>query len=388
MKLLLYEMKKYFFKKSILICILIFSIINLYKVWSMYDIYMGNNYFSIASETMQNGYRKVYEDKLKGQITEDKIKFVRDYYEDTAKTVATPDFSKEYDDSRYTGYVYGDYWLFMQGILPDMSYTYMYGSNIQNIVDRAKENIDFFNEVDNKYEVKVNEKILNNYKNRYIPEFHMNFGIEYYFIYDFSALLIILLIVLGLSRVFCNEHETGMIQLIGSSPNKNKTIKMKFFASYIYILFVALYFYLLDFIAIDKIAGIYDLSNPIYTLQFFKETPLNMSIFSYLILDFVLKCIVFLFIGEIVLIFSFNFKRVIPVFFLSILSISALIFLNDFFTSVLNPVSLITNYELLKTFQCYNFFGIPVFKYKVYVLVTFIWCIILGLIIKRRSVKW
>lgn len=388
MRILYYEMRKNFLKPSIIICLIIFSFINIYKINEGYKNFMYLNYPKVAGDIFLEGYKKVYYEKVKGEITKEKIDFIMNYYKEMIKLLDDPGFNKEYDESKYTGYIFGDKNLFKDGIISDMEYNYMYGSNISKIVEKSRENVILYSKLGNDYEVNKNKKIINSYENRSLTELSLTWGIEYYLRYDFSSLLIILLMILGLSSVFCNENETQMLQLIATSVNKRKTVMMKFFASFGYIVFLCSYFYLLDLLAIYIITGTDTFSNPLYSLSFFQFTPLNMSVASFLVLDFMMKIFVMLFLAGIVLLLSSYLKQTVIVFVLSVTLVSGLILLNDYQSTVLNPIALVTNYTMVNKFESINVFGLCLLKHQVCIGITGIWCFILLVIMRKRAVRW
>lgn len=385
MDILFFEIKKNFLKPSILICILVFSMINIFKITVGYDSFLLTEHHVISPHT---GYEKIYAEKLSGKLTDEKVNFVRGYYKELLEETSKVDHSTEYDKNRYTGYLFGDLNLIKRYVIPLLEYNYMYSSNMVDVLDKANDNVKLYSNLGNKYEKAKNNRVAEMYKNRKIEDTTNNRGISYYFRYDFSALLVILLLIFGLSTVFCNENETQMVELIRTSKNRKKTVTMKFLASFIYVFAISLYFYLMDLILIYMISGTDSFFVPIYSVPFFELTPLNMSVIAFIFLDFVMNFMVFTLLGIFLLYISYYLKRTVNSIVFGIIAISGLIMANDFFKTVLNPVSLITNYSMVRNFEGLNVFGICILNYEAAIIVSVSYFFVLCLFIRKQAIKW
>lgn len=388
MAILYYEIKKNFLKPSILIFLIIFSIINIYKINISYRDYTLENYKGYVGVLTNLGNQKLYKEKLKGDINNEKIDFVMDYYKELLEIVSKIDYSTEYDENLYTGYSFAEKNLLERNVIPFLKYNYMYGTNILEIVEKAKVNIEFYSNISNTYEVMKNKRIINMYRNRELNNITNTRGMEYYFKYNFSSLLVILLLLLGLPNVFCIENETGMSNLISISKNKNMTIKMKFIGSFIYMFIISLYFLFLNLITIYIISGTDSFFIPLYGLKIFEFTPLKVSVASFIFYDFLMKFLVFLLLGGIILLVSYYLKQTMSAFLVGTVSITGLIIINDFWSTCYNPISLITNYSMVRSFECSNIFGFCILDYEISIFIGIVYLFVICFFVRKQAIKW
>ena len=195
MRLLRYEFWKLFCKKAVFICLALFLVINIYKISRLPErenITSYDEYFS--------GYDAVY-DIVKGKMTEEKILFVVENYQELSALNEQNAFSNNPNEDRFTHYDFGDYIVFMQ-FFNGMDYAYNYGANMSGYINLAKENVDFFLERGNEYDASVNQKMIDIYGGRGIGAYYDTYGFSKFFEYDFSSLLIILLLLLSLASSF------------------------------------------------------------------------------------------------------------------------------------------------------------------------------------------
>lgn len=99
-ELIIAECKKIYRKKALWGLLLLLAAADIYKVHQMHGQEM----------TQIDGYQEVYA-KIRGKITEEKLRFVIDYYKECEEKI-NAGYSTEYNQDRYTGYDFGDYNLF------------------------------------------------------------------------------------------------------------------------------------------------------------------------------------------------------------------------------------------------------------------------------------
>ncbi len=242
MKLLYFEMRKSWLKLSTLIILIILSCVNVYKE---NEYSKTNSIFPNTNSEQRKVYYELYYNKLSGEITNDRIQLIQDMYFPLAEECSDMQYSTDYDKNKLTGYVFGDYYLFKKYIIPQVEYAYMYPQTSNVISKKASENIDFYNNFENKYEIRKNKIIYNTYKDRFIPEYRLTEWVSIYFSYDFSSLLIILMLILGCCSVFSSETEKGMDITINSINKRNKTINAKIISTLIYCLVLLIFSLLL-----------------------------------------------------------------------------------------------------------------------------------------------
>lgn len=368
MRILKYELIKIFRKKSIIIALIIFSVINIYKInYSFKNDHIINNEHKVGKEYSQ-GYWRAH-DEIAGTITYDKINFIKNRYKNAMDIVSSGNYSKEPNQpNTYTGYIFGDMNMFKE-LYDGLDYYYNYEKRLNNVIAKAEENIDFYRERANLFEVKNNKKILSVYGKRSLSEFYDTTAYEEFFKYDFSSLLIILLLTFGLASVFSGERESSMNTiLLTSKYGKNFTIATKILAAMMYVAIISIYFFILDFLCFSVIFKLLGYNLPIYSMRDFEYTPLNMEIWKFIIYSDTIKLFGFMVIGLLILLFSSIFSESLVSFIASIGMITGCLAINDFFhgkareiIAFINPVSMLTNRELFKEYSVIDILGKPFF---------------------------
>ncbi len=364
MRIVIYELIKIFRKKSIIIALLVFSLINIYKVNDCF------NRSGKADSAVYQGYWKAYEN-ASGKITESKINFVINGYKNSKKIVDAGNFSTNPNQpNTYTGYIFGDMNMFKE-LYDSLDYSYNYERSLDNVISKARQNIQFFKNHKNAFEVKSNRNIVNVYANRSISEFYNTEGYEEFFKYNFSSLLIILLLILGLAPVFSSEKETGMHVMQSTCKyGKTATVSAKIFSSALYIIIICVWFFLLDYICFSVFFKLLGHGLPVYAMQSYQFTPFTMKIWEFVIFLDCIKLIVFLSLGVIILLFSSVFSESLLPFAFSAGAIFICLGSNDFgsyklreLLSVINPLSLLSSRKPFQKYEVVNLFGEPIFQY-------------------------
>jgi len=369
-KLINYEMKKHFYKRSLIIALLIFSIFDVMKISSVYKTN------SLIANTDSSKWRDVYwqlYDQYKGQITLEKIEKLLSIYKPIEKQTADLTASRRMDNpNTYTGNVYSDYYLLTWYYIQPMEYAYMYQSTANDIVRRAQENITFFHDLGNEYKLNENKKIAKLFSDRVITNFSYTEMYQNYLDYDFSSLLVLLLCLYGLVGVFVVEKESDMdMLLLTTEAGGKKTIAAKLSASLLFVSFICLWFWLLDFIAFGLIFHSFDATNsPLYALKSYENASVNLTLGQYSILSALIKTVGMLVIGLTFLLISLKSKNALIPFVWNFIFVSILVILNEtlagsghVIVKIINPFILVENNELFSNVEFINFFGIPVLDY-------------------------
>lgn len=389
-RIIMYEFIKIFRKKSIIFALIFFSIINIYKI----NIYYKNN--GRVNSEFNQGYWRAY-NKVSGVINDEKINFVIKEYKNAKVLVDNGNYDKKYNHSNtntYTGYVFGDMNMFNE-LYSSLNYCYNYDKYMDAAISKAKENIEFYEKCDNNFQVKNSKKIISFYSNRKINEFYNTEGYESFFNYDFSSVLIILILILGLASVFSGEKEAGMYNVIYTCKyGKENTVVSKVIASMIYTIIVCSWFFILDIISFSLIFNLSGGNLSVYSMQIFKYTPLNMKIWEFIICSNIIKLLGFFVIGGIIILLSSVFSESLLPFILSTGIITVYLSGNDFLSgkakeivTLINPISLLTNRELFKEYSVINIVGEPVFQFLVliFIMIIFLIFIIFFIIIANRK---
>ena len=377
-------MRKSWLKLSTLIILIILSCVNVYKE---NEYSKTNSIFPSINSEQRKVYYELYYNKLSGEITNDRIQLIQDMYFPLAEECSDMQYSTDYDKNKLTGYVFGDYYLFKKYIIPQVEYAYMYPQTSNVISKKASENIDFYNNFESKYEIRKNKIINNTYKDRFIPEYRLTEWVSIYFSYDFSSLLIILMLILGCCSVFSSETEKGMDITINSINKRNKTINAKIISTLIYCLVLLIFFTAFDLIYIAARYGIDGVFCPIYSVSMFQFCPFIFSVFIVILICLLCKLLVFFIIGLMCLLISILSKNTIMSTDLSFLASIGLITLNDKSSNIFNPIGLLSTRNYISQLECSNIFDIPVLSLFINLLFGAILIIILLLLNKKLAFR-
>lgn len=359
-RIIIFELKKLFRNRLTLIMLVILSILNVYHI---YDDYVKN----VGLEKQYyNAYFDVYED-VSGEWDTAKIDYVTSEYEKAKAIIDTGSFSTEPNQpDTHTGYVFGDYGLF-EKIKTEMETLYHYDDAMTEITQKAADNAAFYKQNENEYLAELNQKLENTYRNRSVSAFYDTFGLTEYFKYDFSTLLIMILLIPLLSPLFAKEHEIEMFSLLKLTPNFKKLSLCKLSAGSIAVCIVTLIFLLEDFLMFTYLYHISGLSQPIYTLPSFFYSPLTISIGTYILMNAALKLLGFLVLGGICMAVSSVVKNeILP--FCSSFAVTLILVLTDAFArnsivSIFNPITLLSYGKLFEEFQVIRMMGTPVYAF-------------------------
>lgn len=394
-KLLLFECRKHFLKKSIVLAILLFSILNVVKIYSVYD---QTSLLSKSTDPVWNDlYWDMYED-FGGTITNKKIEKLMSIYGPLDKQTADKTASTATDNpNTYTGNIYNDTLFFRWNFVNPMEYAYMYRSYANDVVITAKENLAFFESLGNQYEYRKNAAIVDRYTGRNISDFSYTEMYKNYIHYDFSAFLIMLICMYVLINVFVSEKETEMdVLLLTTKAGGTKTVVAKIMTSAIFVCVVCSWFWLLDFAAFATIFRSLEATfSPLYAIENFANASISISLGTYAVLSILVKTAGILVLSLVFLLISTLFKNALFPFIMSLFATFGFIYMQEMYMGsgrillkVLNPFVLVVNRELFRKTEFVNLFGYPVISYVLALLFALAWgtiCILGIMIIVRKN---
>ena len=212
---------------------------------------------AVAANTsgMQAGYDTIYE-RIKGPITEEIVRFLTSEYQRLDALTADGTYSREPQEGTYSGYIFGDYYLLHSYFYPHMEYSVKYSSDMEEILAQAKENMTFYRESGNTAGAAENAYILHHYAGRTIPAFYLYDGWEALLSYDFSDLLILLLLILAVAPAFTREKENGMTLILSSCKRGRWPLLIsKCGAGVIFAWILTILFALLNFLVFGLLCG-------------------------------------------------------------------------------------------------------------------------------------
>ncbi len=355
MKIVYFEMRKSWLKVSTFIFLFIFLGLNFFRLNDF-----CRSYYKTYGD-FQEPYYRLYE-TVCGEITDEKLNPFKIRSGELEAEIMTQTYSTEYDPEKYiyTGYAHGDFSLYSLMISPEISYAATYANTSNKIAAKAAESYSFYKEMGNDYESRKNGMIYNLYSNRGISEYRATNWANAYFSYDFSSLLCIILLILGLSSSFTRERESGMEQLISAYGKTKSTVISKVISSIVFCLILTIAFTFSDLMAVDRFLVIKNINMPIYSAELFELTPFNITFAEAVLVCAGLRLLGLFAISLLVMMISKITPNTIAATVSAFAAVLFLIFLSLISDSFIDPIGLLTPKKYLEKFGVMNLFGRPV----------------------------
>ncbi|MEK4005048.1 ABC transporter permease [Paenibacillus sp. FSL H3-0333] len=390
-KLISYEWQKHFRKGTIIIAILLFSIMNIGKIYSIYE----------REALLSNpGWKELYAEQYHtfgGRITNAKIKQLMTIYQPMENQTAEHTLSSTYrPEGTWLSNVYEDWNFFRYCFVYPMKYNYDYKAYASNVVIKAKENSIFFKSFGNLYESRKNEVIARIFHGRDITSFSDKEMYRGYVQYEFSSLLVLLLCMYGLISVFLSEKETEMDSLLMTTKTGGfKVLYAKLWASGLFICLISIWFWFLDYTTFYLIYGSKGgSSSPLYALEDFVHTPLNISLGQYALLYSFFKTMGMIVAGLSFLFISNLFRNALIPFLSGLTLIIVCTYMQEAFAGpghmllkLLNPFVLVVNRDLFRKAEFIALLGYPIPSYIAAGVLTVSWGIVFLYGIKLSAKK-
>ncbi len=355
MKIVYFEMRKSWLKVSTFIFLFIFLGLNFFRLNDF-----CRSYYKTYGD-FQEPYYRLYE-TVCGEITNEKLDPFKIRSGELEAEIMTQTYSTEYDPEKYiyTGYAHGDFSLYSLMISPEISYAATYTNTSNKIAAKAAESYDFYKEMGNDYESRKNAMIYNLYSDRVISEYRATNWANAYFSYDFSSLLCIILLILGLSSSFTRERESGMEQLISAYGKTKSTVISKVISSIVFCLILTIVFTVSDLMAVDRFLVIKNINMPLYSAELFEFTPFNITFAEAVLVCAGLRLLGLFAISLLVMAISKITPNTIAATVSAFAAVLFLIFLSLISDSFVDPIGLLTPKKYLEKFGVVNLFGRPV----------------------------
>lgn len=373
-RLVRFELKKVFLRWPMLIILVVFSLADLYKINNLYQ----TGAVVAESDTMKSAYLELYEE-YKGEITTEKAQDIVAMYREVEDLLSDHTLNPYTEDS-ITGNLYNDKRLLESCFYEPMEYLYTYKNMATKIVQSASDNQELYTEVGNEYESKKNSFIAELYSGRSIDEFYTVTGYQFYFYYDFSALLAILTILYGLSQVFSRDKECSMDMLLLTNQNGGtKTMVAKVMASSIFLSVITVWFALVDYIGFSLTFGMGKAGSlPVYAVANFAAASVSITLNQYLVVSTLCKLLGFWTSGMLFLVIAQIGRNALIPFVCDAVLFTGMVAAGMRWSSssnatakVWNPYSLLTNRILFGETEFVNLFGTPVLSWMVAIMVAF-----------------
>ena len=367
-RLIKYEFYKLFCKRSILVVLLLFSVINLFKINSEFHSYSyladGND-----SRSWNSVYWQLYEN-YKGEITAEKINHLLSIYQPLADATADMTASTAKDNlNMMTGNIYSDRNILEKYYVKPMEYFYHYRTYALKVAERAKENVVVYKERGQTYEVRKNSVIYNLYSGRNIKNFAYEEMYNYYLNYDFSGILVLFLCLYGVVSTFVCEKETQMDMLLLTNPNGGKkTTFAKIAAATLFVNSVVVWFSAVDYIGFAYFFGTAEGGNlPLYAISNFSTAAVNCNLWQYSILSAVIRAVGVWTMSMVFLLISMFWRNTLIPFVADfgaalyfIITGASQSYLSNIWLKIINPYSLLANRILFSKTEFIGFAGYPI----------------------------
>lgn len=377
MKIVYYEMRKSFLKISALILLIIFTMLNILRI---YDA--SRTQYTFTSGQFHEPYFRLY-NTVCGKLNEEKLSPFRARAKELLDKVASHSYSTEYnpEEYEYTGYCFGDFNLYNTFIGKEITYCATYPNISNQIAEKAYDNYQIYKTVGNNFEAEKSAMIFNAYQIRSIPEYRATYWTNLFFNYDFSSLLCIIMLIFSLSSSFTNEKTSGMNALITAYGKNRSTTWSKLIASAIYCVFLTVYFTICDLSATHLLLGVDGLDMPLYSAEMFQFTPYNFNLWAGICLWIGQRFLALFSLSLVFLLISKTSPNTIVSMAVSFGITLILILTTAISNSILNPICALTPSTYIREFSVANLFGKPILMMIVAIVVLVVECIVLCVIL-------
>lgn len=358
-----YELRKAFGSPWMLAFLVLLLLTNLWKLKDEYD----------KKTAFRQTYAPVYEDfygRWKGEILPENVQEMMAIYGPLQTKMENMIISGAYDPDAYTYSEETDLTFFESLFQLEMKYDYLYQNRAAEIVNQANALADFYARVGNDYEAKKNLDMAASFARRQIGDFADTQWVEVWLNHDYSAMLVLLLAIFGLSSVFVMERETEMYMLLRTTRRGGgTTMAAKSLASLLYLFLICLLFFGSDALMLGLLSGHGEaLGNPVYAIRLLENTPLTMTIGTYLLWATAVKSLGVVACGMIVLLLSCLCKKVLFAFLGSLGVLFLLVLLQEIAAARtalrwFNPLELVMVRDLTREIGYVNLLGQPVQVY-------------------------
>lgn len=358
-----YELRKAFGSPWMLAFLVLLLLTNLWKLKDEYD----------KKTAFRQTYAPVYEDfygRWKGEILPENVQELMAIYGPLQTKMENMIISGAYDPDAYTYSEETDLTFFESLFQLEMKYDYLYQNRAAEIVNQANALADFYARVGNDYEAKKNLDMAASFAGRQIGDFADTQWVEVWLNHDYSAMLVLLLAIFGLSSVFVMERETEMYMLLRTTRRGGgTTMAAKSLASLLYLFLICLLFFGSDALMLGLLSSHGEaLGNPVYAIRLLENTPLTMTIGTYLLWATAVKSLGVVACGMIVLLLSCLCKKVLFAFLGSLGVLFLLVLLQEIAAARtalrwFNPLELVMVRDLTREIGYVNLFGQPVQVY-------------------------
>lgn len=369
MRLIGFELRKLFLRLPILLALVLFTALDLGRIR---DTLMSESW--IHSDPLWNRVYWEQYDKYSGEIRPEKIEALLEVYRPLEITVNDLTATTRQDvEGTLTGNYYRDWNLLKDYYVTPMKRFYRYKSDAAEVAELARKNEALYSRLGNACEARKNAVIAELYQGRAVTEFYFTEGYRYYLHYDFSAVLIFLLLLYPLSQSFSRDRECRMTELMLTSPaGRIPSVLAKIAASSVYILAVSLWFSAADFAGFALFSNVTDAGNmPVYAVTGFREASVGLTLYGYSAVSALTRALGFWALGMIFLALGRMGRRALlpfaagaGAFLVCTLAGVRWGYSSHTLVKALDPYSLLANRLLFGRTEFVNVFGHPVLTWQ------------------------
>lgn len=348
------ELKKFLFKKSVIVILILTSI----PILFVYG-YLTNS----CPKSICNIAKNKFFQTMNGTLTKDKYDLLVSQFNETkAKLASAP------AGTPVKGIYNSDANVDLQTLstaLSEANYIMVDAKNRAVIVDNAKKNIaedNSLNDQDYNYDIRFNQLAINMYSNQGDLVITNQNNMPDYSGDNLYALIILIVVLLCIYPIFSSEHKSGMYMLIFSSKHgRGKVFLSKVIATIIISTVITLFFEAMIFACFVFTVHPIGFTNLLRNSQMFYNTPYNFTFLEYIFVRIGFHLIAVIFFSLFIMLLSACFKKNI----LSMASGMVLFLITyglDFylinFSSVVNLLGFKKMLDSLKTYLYASLFNV------------------------------
>ena len=354
MKIFYYELRKEFLTRSFFVIFVLSIIANIF--WMEWDYQtkggFDEDFVRTSASDKENLYYDELHQRLDGKLTAEKVSYISQEY-NRYSSMINDSYSTEYDDTMHTGYVFGDYSLLTVQFYNPIKYLVTYEEQNNSLINKAKQNISFYKEQNNIFEVEKNSFILKHYKGRAPLMFYETGGWKTLFLYDKSDLFILVLLIIGIMPSFFQERRNGMETIQRTACLGIRIyVPSKILTHVLVSIGLEVVFSAFNFLIINKQYGLKGSSMMLYSISEYQYTPFDMSVLDFYFFIVLWKCIGFAIIAIVMTLIAEIVKNTYAVFLIIMGFICGSLYLSGFdngITVVEKVFTLASPFSLLKT---------------------------------------
>ena len=347
-----------------------------------------------------------YQESISGPLTQEKYEKILADIESVqgGREEAPGSVSEELmqQAGRFTPYNAASDLILLDQVKTEADYIINEAHNRELILQQAQRNLDRLREQNGSaYEIRVNEKIIEMYRNsKELMLTQTDGGWSAYFYSNNHTILLLLFLLIVLAPVFSREYESNMFHIIyPTKGGRGKTAAAKILAAALVSAGAALYLETVNFFCYAVNYKMFNWNLPVRNFSNFSTSPFNFTIGQYVLIKLALFVLFAVLSGLIILFFSNLFSRTIPALISSVVALGGMFSAAFYFTAppflVGNlPLQLQQAKETLKNwlpsflvhpdlyfnqFDVVNIMGIPVFSFWIAVGIAVLACLAFAL---------